>query len=89
MNRTASVRLTHVDFFTSEVDHTFHYFIELGNGAAFPLPVHVTNVQGMDALIRRGHETLITILQETIGLVREMKDMNPVGLGVGGSGAVG
>jgi hypothetical protein len=84
MNRTTSVRLTHADFFTSETEHTFHYFVEPGNGAAFPLLVHVANVEGMDALIRRGHENLITILQEAIGLVEKMKEMNPVGLNAGG-----
>jgi hypothetical protein len=73
-----------VDFFTSATEHTFHYFVEPGNGAAFPVPVHVANVEGMDALMQRGHETLITILQEAIGLVEKMKKMKAVGLKAGG-----
>ena len=73
MNRAMSVRLTHIDFFTSEIEHTFHYFIEPANGAAFPLAVHVANVEGMDALVQRGHETLITILREAIGQLEKIK----------------
>jgi hypothetical protein len=85
MNRAMSVRLTHIDFFTSAIEHTFHYFVEPGNGAAFPLAVHVANVEGMDALVQRGHETLIAILQEAI---RQVERMEGAGLKAGGESLV-